>query len=111
MPRAVIAVVFNGEDCAAIGPGDDVGEYEAVAVVEDGGVVDGVEGGDERLVREGRGEGGRCGVGDEEEGGWGVGHVVGFGSLEGALVCQHVGYLEAREGCGGCTSRHKRGLL
>lgn len=87
LPRAVIAVVFDADDRAAEGPGEGVGEDEAVAVVEDGGVEDGVESGDEGLEGGGGGEGGCGGVGDEDEGGGGVGYAVGFWSLEGAVGC------------------------
>lgn len=54
-------------------------------MVEDGGVVDGVEGREEGLVGGDGCEGARGGVADEDEGGGGVGYVVGFPFLEGAL--------------------------
>lgn len=54
-------------------------------MVEDGGVEDGVEGRDEGLVGGDGTEGRTLGVGDEEESSRGVGYVVGFWSLEGAL--------------------------
>lgn len=78
-------MVFDGDDCVAIGPGKGGGEDEPVAVVEEGGVEDGVEGRDEGLVGGDGSEGGRGGVGEEDEGGGGVGYVEGFLSLEGAL--------------------------
>ncbi len=83
--RAVLAVVFDRDGRAAVGPRERVGVDEAVAVVEEGGVVDGVEGREEGLVGRGGGEGGGRGVEDEDEGEGGEGDVVGFGPLEGAV--------------------------
>lgn len=47
-------------------------------MIEDGGVVDGIECSKQSLVSDGRGEGRCCCVADEYEGGRGVGHVIGL---------------------------------
>ena len=73
-----------------MGPGNGGGEDEPVAVVEEGGVVDGVEGPHEGLVGGDGSEGGRGGIGEEGEGGRGIGYVVGFLLLEGALGRQYI---------------------
>ncbi len=78
-------MVLDRDGPAAVGPRERIGVDEAVAVVEEGGVVDGVEGREEGLVGGGRGQGGGRGVEDEDEGEGGVGDVVGFGSLERAF--------------------------
>ena len=78
-------MVFDADDGVAGGPRNGGGEDEAVAVVEEGGVEDGVEGCDEGLVGGDRTDGRTGGVCDENERGGRVGYVVGFWSLEGAL--------------------------
>ena len=91
LPRMVVAVVFDDERRSAHGPGQRVGVHEAVTVVEEGGVEDGVQCRYQALKDDGGVEGRRCRVDDEDEGDGGIRHVKGFGSLEGTLGCQCVG--------------------
>ena len=54
-------------------------------MVQDGGMIYGVQGGEQSLEGNGRAERSWCGVGDEVERDWRIEHVIGFRSLNEAL--------------------------
>ena len=76
LSRLINAVIFDVDACSGVRVGEGVRVDEAVAMVEDGGVVDGAESGDEGLVADGLGDGGGSGVGEEYEGDRGVRYVI-----------------------------------
>ena len=105
-------MVFDEHGCSTVGPGRLPTAYEAIAEIHEGGVIDRVQGGEQGLEGNGRAEGSRCGVGEEVERDGGIGHVIGFGSLEGALGLSVRGTVSRIEGiCKRNTSKNKSGIL
>lgn len=102
-------MVFDPDGRAAVGPGEEGNVDGPVAVVVDGGAVDGFERRQEGLVGGGRGQGAGGRVGEEAKGCARIGDVVRFwGSARAECFCCEKGVLVMLDGfegfakeCGG----------